>query len=125
MRYDIVAGEELRKIMSGTLDDPIPFNEDMSKGAYSSKPFSDGFIRERSQVHGVSESTYRDKLSLFLSMLENIKQEDEVHLHFGEDEVCFSNRRFLIGYLSDKVSSITLHIVDEYTGEEIKEPVVV
>ena len=37
MKYNVVAGEELKKKMLGILDNPIPFNEDMSKGTYISE----------------------------------------------------------------------------------------
>ena len=120
MRYNIVAGEELKKIMTGVIDNPIPFNEDMSKGTYASEPFTEEFIMERSQTHGVSESTYKEKLSLFLSLIDNLNKNDEIHLYFGEDEVCLANRELLINYFTGKVKQITLHIVDEYTGKEIK-----
>ena len=120
MRYNIVAGEELKKIMTGVIDNPIPFNEDMSKGTYVSEPFTEGFIKERSHTHCVSESTYKEKLSLFLSLIDNLNKNDEIHLYFGEDEVCLANRELLINYFTGKVKQITLHIVDEYTGKEIK-----
>ena len=120
MRFNIVAGEELRKIMLGFVDDPIPFNEDMSKGAYTNEPFTEGFIKERSAVHGVSADLYKEKLSAFLKMLSAINDDDYVHLYFGEDETCLANRRFLIAFLSNKCKCVYLHIVDEYTGLEIR-----
>ena len=119
MRYDIVAGEELKNIMMGTLADPIPFNEDMSKGGYSAAPFSRAFIAERSAVFGVTADVYREKLGAFLSVLNALGAEDEIHLYFGEDETCLANRAFLLGYLSDKAGTVRLHVVDEYTGREL------
>ena len=121
MRYNIVAGEELKKIMLGVIDNPIPFNEDMSKGGYTNKPFTEDFIIERSKVHNVSPSLYKEKLALFLELVKNIKSDDDLHLYFGEDETCLANRRLIIDYFFNKVKKITLHIVNEYTGEEIKE----
>ena len=120
MRYNIVAGEELKKKMLGVLDNPIPFNEDMSKGDYNSEPFTEKFIKERSRVHNVSPSLYKEKLGLFLELSKKIKQDDELHLYFGEDETCLSNRAFVINFFKNKVKKITLHIVDEYTGKELK-----
>ena len=121
MRYNIVAGEELKKIMSKGLDNPVPFNEDMSKGSFSREPFSEEFMKERSLVHGVSLSLYKEKLSAFLSVLKNITREDEVHLYFGEDETCLANRTFLIKYFAGLAKEIRLHVVNEYTGEQITE----
>ena len=120
MRYNIVAGEELKKILTGVIENPIPFNEDMSIGSYINEPFSESFIKERSQVHNVTASLYKEKLSSFLSMINNLTKEDEIHLYFGEDEVCLANRGLLIKFFTNKVKKITLHIVDEYTGKEIK-----
>ena len=120
MKYNIVAGEELKKLLIDVLDNPIPFNEDMSKGSYSNEPFSENFIIERSAVHSVSSEVYKEKLSIFLKVLKEIKHSDEIHLYFGEDETCIANREFLIHYFAKKVKQITLHIVDEYTGKELK-----
>lgn len=119
MIYNIVAGEELKKIMSSKIRDPIPFNEDMSVGSYAASPFSGSFLCERSAVHKVSVTLYKEKLSSFLDFLDKVKVEDEVHLFFGEDKTCLANSSFLIEYLANKVASISLHIVNEYTGEEL------
>ena len=120
MIYHIVAGEELKKIMTRVLDNPIPFNEDMSVGSYHSKPFTEGFLKERSEAHHVSVSTYKEKLQLFLKTIDVVDNNDEIHLYFGEDKTCVANRNFLIQYFTNKVRKITLHIVNEYTGEELK-----
>lgn len=125
MRYDIVAGEELKKILSSSLDNPIPFNEDLSRGTYSKPLFDDAFLKQRAAFHQVSEEVYCEKLSDFLKLLKEAKAEDEVHLYFGEDNVCLANRKAAIKALKDKVGTIVLHIVNEYTGEEIKGPIVV
>ena len=121
MKYNIVAGEELKKKMLGILDNPIPFNEDMNKGTYSNKPFTEEFIKERSSVHGVSPVTYKEKLDLFLKMIYAIDIDDEINLYFGEDETCLANRKLLIDYFTGKVRKIILHIVDEYNAIEIKQ----
>ena len=124
MRYNIVAGEELKHIMMGMIDSPIPFNEDMSVGSYSSFPFSDAFINERSKVHHVEEELYRKKLESFLIVLSKLKKDDDIHLYFGIDKTCMANKELLINYFKGKVHSIILHTVDELTGLEIEEPVV-
>ena len=121
MRYNIVAGEELKKIMLGILDDPMPFNEDMSVGDFHCEPFSEEFIKERSMVHNVVPSIYKEKLHQFLELLKVINHDDEIHLYFGEDKTCLANRELLINYFIGKVKNMTLHIVNEYTGEEIEE----
>ena len=120
MRYNIVAGEELKKIMIGIIDNPIPFNEDMSKGSYHHEPFTEEFIKERSAVHGASVDLYKEKLSAFLTLIKTIHIDDEIHLYFGEDGTCLANRELLIKFFSNKVRRIYLHIVNEYTGQEIK-----
>lgn len=120
MIYNIVAGEELRKILKGVVDNPIPFNEDMSKGDYHSAPFTEDFIKERSSFHHVSVFEYKEKLRYFLEILKIIKHDDEINLYFGEDETCVANRTLLISFFTGKVKTIKLHVVNEYTGEEIK-----
>ena len=45
-------GEEMKKLLRDRFVS-IPFNEDMSKGGCSKKPFSDDFIKERSEFHKV------------------------------------------------------------------------
>ena len=121
MRYNVVAGEELKKKMIGVLDNPIPFNEDMSKGEYTNKPFTEAFIKERSIVHGVAVSLYKEKLAMFLKMIQEINMDDEIHLYFGEDETCISNRDLLIEYFKDKTEYIYVHVVDEYKGIELRQ----
>ena len=119
MKYNIVAGEELKKIMQNTLDNPIPFNENMSKRSYKSIPFSDGFFKERSLVHGVKVDEYLNKMNEFLLFLSKVKENDEVHLYFGEDIVCKANSKVLIDYLKQKVNTIFFHLVNEYEGTEL------
>ena len=119
MIYHIVAGEEMKKIFKDRFI-AVPFNEDMSVGNYESEPFSDGFIKERSSAHHVDPSLYKEKLHLFIEMLDVITPNDEINLYFGEDETCLANRDFLISFFKGKVKAIKLHVVDEYTGKEIK-----
>ena len=119
MIYNIVAGEELKKKLMGIIDNPIPFNEDMSKGTYNSEPFSEEFFNERSLIHGVSIDLYKEKLNQFLNLLQTVKQDDEVHLYFGEDETCIANRELVIEHLQKRVNHLYLHIVDEYSGKEL------
>ena len=125
MRFNIVAGEELKKIMSGIISNPIPFNEDMSVGTFSFEPFSEEFIKERSAVHHVSPEEYKAKLTDFLSLLKTFKYDDEIHLYFGEDKTCIANRSLLIEYFGGKIKTLMLHVVDELTGKEIKEPTII
>ena len=121
MRYNIVAGEELKKIMSGTLENPIPFNEDMSKGDFNHPPFSKEFLIERATTHNINVTTYKNKLSEFLEVIQKLNNGDTVHLYFGEDSVCVANRSFLVEFLKPEVKTIVLHIVDEYTGKILKD----
>lgn len=123
MKYYIVAGEEMVKLMKESLPDAIPFNEDMSVGAYHYDPFSEDFIVERSQAHHVNVSIYKQKLQSLLNLINNLHSNDEIHLYFGEDKTCITNREFLINFFMNKVELLVLHIVDELTCLEIKEPI--
>ena len=118
MTYHIVAGEEMKKILMNRFA-PIPFNEDMSKGSYLNEPFSDGFIKERSVVHGVTEDDYISNMNEFLVFLSKVDSSDIVHLYFGDDAVCKANSELLINYLKDKVGSIYFHLMNEYEGIEL------
>ena len=118
MIYHIVAGEEMKKLLRDRFVS-IPFNEDMSKGGYSKKPFSDGFIKERSEFHKVTTDDYLNHMAEFLSILPKIKQDDTIHLYFGDDPVCKANSNILIEYFIDKVDSIFFHLMNEYKGIEI------
>lgn len=121
MRYNIVAGEEMKKMLKGVVDNPIPFNEDMSVGTYVSEPFGLEFIRERSEVHKVSEEEYTSKLQEFLDIVNTVNKNNELHLFFGEDPTCVANSSLLVTYFKNKVKDIYLHVLDEYTGQELKQ----
>ena len=114
----------MKKVMKESLPDAIPFNEDMSVGTYHHVPFSEEFIKERSKTHNVTVEAYKQNLSSFISLLANLQPSDELHLYFGEDKTCLANREFVIKLLKGRVTSITLHIVDELTGKEIEEPLI-
>ena len=118
MVYHFVAGEEMKKLLKDRFD-PIPFNEDMSQGSYEHKPFSNGFIKERSAVYGVEVDDYISNMREFLSILPNIKNSDTIHLYFGDDAVCKSNSKLLIEYFKEKVNTIYFHLMNEYEGIEL------
>ena len=118
MTYYIVAGEAMKRLLKDRFD-AIPFNEDMSKGSYSCEPFSPGFIKERSAVHGVTIENYASNMNEFLSLLPKLHKNDIIHLYFGDDIVCKSNSELLITYLKDKVGTIFFHLMDEYKGIEL------
>ena len=118
MIYHIVAGEEMKKLLKGRFD-AIPFNEDMSKGSYISEPFSDDFIKERSAVHSVTVEEYISNMREFLEFISKVKQDDIVHLYFGDDNVCKANSKLLISFLKDRVSKVFFHLMNEYNGVEL------
>ena len=118
MIYHIVAGEEMKNLLKNRLKS-IPFNEDMSKGAFTSEPFSNTFVEERSLVHGVTTEEYISNMSELFTLISKVKEKDIIHLYFGDDEVCLANRGFLINYFKDKVDSIYFHLMNEYEGIEL------
>ena len=118
MVYHIVAGEEMKKLLKDRFN-PIPFNEDMSKGTYHSEPFSSDFIKERSLVHGVDVNDYISNLNEFLSLLTKLNSDDTIHLYFGDDKVCQANSKLLIKYFKERVSEIHFHLMNEYNGVEL------
>ena len=123
MIYHIVAGEEMKKLLKDRFDS-IPFNEDMSKGSYTYEPFSDGFIKERSAVHGVTIDDYVSNLKEFLSFLPLVHSNDVINLYFGDDAVCKSNSELLITYFKKRVDTIIFHLINEYKGIELSTKII-
>ena len=121
MKINITAGECLNKILQEKYPNEtfVPFNEAMIKGEFNTKLFSDEFIKERSIVHNVSKEEYESKLSLFLEFLKNINKYSEVILWFGDEPFCKKNTEIVLITLKEYnfISSVTLNIVEEETGE--------
>ena len=125
MRVDITAGEWLNELLESKYPGErfVPFNESMIQGTYSSPLFSEEFVRERANVHGVSETAYLEKLSGFLDVLNHAGEYDEIVLWFGDEPFCVQNRRTVIeglrmhGYRRN----ILLNIVDEENGDIIRQ----
>ena len=119
MIYHIVAGEEMKKLMVGSIPEAIPFNEDMSIGGSTSEPFTDSFYQERSLTHNVSLQSYLQNMSSFISLTKNFKENDIIHLYFGDDKTCKANSNLLIEYFLTKHVEIYFHHMDEYHGIEL------
>ena len=123
MKINITAGECLNNLLKIKYPDEIfiPFNEAMNKGKYSSKLFSSDFIKERCLTHNVSEKEYKEKLSGFLKLLENLDDYAEIFLWFGEDDFCKENQKVVIKCLQEHNFSgkIILNVVEETTGKII------
>ena len=94
MRVNITAGEWLNEQLESKYPGErfVPFNESMIQGTYSSPLFSEEFVRERANVHGVSETAYLEKLSGFLDVLNHAGEYDEIVLWFGDEPFCVQNR---------------------------------
>ena len=120
MNIYITAGEELANKLKSKYPNIIPFNEDLSIGVVSSASFTQEFIMERCESLGVSKDIYLSKLALFLEVINKIQPFDNVELFFGEDKTCLANRKFLLELLNDKVYKVILHVINEYTCEELQ-----
>ena len=129
MKVNITAGECLSSILEDRYPEErfVPFNEAMIEGTYSAPLFSDEFVRERAAVHGVSVAEYLDKLSGFLDVLKHAGEYDEIALWFGDEPFCVANRRTVLNALRMHGchQDILLNIVDEETGEIIRQETVV
>lgn len=127
MKVNITAGECLNELLGSKYPGEcfVPFNEAMTKGTYSSPPFSDEFVRERAGVHGVSETAYLEKLSGFMDALNHAGEYDEIVLWFGDEPFCVQNRRTVIEALRmhGYRRNILLNIVHEGNGNIIRQEI--
>ena len=129
MKVNITAGECLKKLLECKYpgESFVPFNEAMIHGTYYSPLFSAEFVRERAEVHGVSETAYLEKLSGFMEVLDRAGEYDEIVLWFGDEPFCVQNRRTVIEAIGMRGyrRRIKLNIVDEKNGDIIRQERVV
>ena len=123
MKINITAGDCLNNILTNKYKNEkfIPFREAMIKGKYSSKLFSDEFIRERSLVHNVSINEYQHNIKDFLDIIKNVNEYNEILLWFGNDEFCLENLKIVLQvlYQHNYKGTLILNTVIEETGEII------
>ncbi len=124
MTVNITAGKELNKLLAAKHPEEhfVPFNEAMIHGCRPEPLFSEDFIRERALHHGVSENSYRSNMQEFLEFLARIRDYSTVVLWFGSEDFCTANLRTVQETLKQFAfhGSVTVHIVNEYTLEEIR-----
>ena len=125
MKINITAGECLNNILTNIYKGEkfIPFREAMIIGTYSNKLFSEEFLLERSEVHKVSLKEYKEKISCFINVLENINSYDEIVLWFGDEPFCVENTKIVIKTIKEHnyTNKLILNIVDEITGKVLKQ----
>lgn len=125
MKINITAGECLNNILTNIYKGEkfIPFREAMIIGTYSNKLFSEEFLLERSEVHKVSLKEYKEKISCFINVLENINSYDEIVLWFGDEPFCVENTKIVIKTIKEHnyTNKLILNIVDETTGKVLKQ----
>ena len=125
MKIYITAGEWLNNILTNIYKGEkfIPFREAMIIGTYSNKLFSEEFLLERSEVHKVSLKEYKEKISCFINVLENINSYDEIVLWFGDEPFCVENTKIDIKTIEEHnyTNKLILNIVDEITGKVLKQ----
>ena len=125
MKINITAGECLNNILTNIYKGEkfIPFREAMIIGTYSNKLFSEEFLLERSEVHKVSLKEYKEKISCFINVLENINSYDEIVLWFGDEPFCVENTKIVIKTIKEHnyTNKLILNIVDEPTGKVLKQ----
>lgn len=125
MRVNVTAGECLNEILKGKYPDErfVPFNEAMIQGGYSSPLFCEGFVKERSAVHGVSEAEYLSKLAEFMEVLRRLDEYDEIVLWFGDEPFCIENRNAVLKALEEHGyrGAVLLNVVDEESGDIVRQ----
>lgn len=117
----IVAGDEMKKLMVGTVpeDRIIPFREDLSKGSYDGFQIDEEFIAKRAAFWGVSADEYKKKLLPIIQL----DMSETYILRFGTDACCKANLEFVIGWLKKKgyTKPLLIQLVDEYDLRVLKE----
>ena len=95
----------------------------MIVGTYSNKLFSEEFLLERSKTHKVSLKEYKESISCFINVLENINSYDEIVLWFGDEPFCVENSNIVIKAIKENnyKNKLILNIVNEITGEVLKQ----
>lgn len=125
MKINITAGDCLNNILTNIYKDEefIPFRKAMIIGTYSNKLFSEEFLLERSEVHKVSLKEYKEKISCFINVLENINSYDEIVPWFGDEPFCVENTKIVIKTIKEHnyTNKLILNIVDETTGKVLKQ----
>ena len=125
MKINITAGDCLNNILTNIYkgEDFIPFREAMIIGTYSNKLFSEEFLLERSEAHKVSLKEYKEKISCFINVLENINSYVEIVLWFGDEPFCVENTKIVIKTIKEHnyTNKLILNIVDETTGKVLKQ----
>lgn len=116
---NITAGKCMNEKMKNEFEEWVPFNEDMSKGEYNSRLFSEEFLLERSKVHNVNLEDYIENMKEFLDVLGKLNDYKLINLWFGEDAVCLSNSETLYNCLMQYgyKGELIINIVDEISLE--------
>ena len=120
----ITSGEYFNAILQTKYNlSGVPFNEAMMTGNALSTLFDRNFISLRAKTHGVSETLYREKLSLFFNAMENLRSYDEICLWFGKDVFCQMNALTVLAYLETLgfQGRVFAQYIDDETGETIGE----
>ena len=117
----IVAGDEMKKLMVGTVPEEriIPFREDLSKGRYDGFQIDAEFIAKRAAFWGVSQDEYKEKMLPII----RLDMSEAYILRFGTDACCKANLEFVIGWLKKNgyTKPIRVQLVDEYDLRVLEE----
>ena len=124
MRINVTAGDYLNQILSEKYPEEafIPFREAMIEGPCSFAPFSNAFLEERAAFHCCSLDEYKTHMSLFLKLLEHLRDYSEIVLWFGVEPFCKKNAEVVIEVLKQCgfQGSIVLKTVVEETGSVVQ-----
>ena len=124
-RINITAGDCLAEILQRKYPDEVfvPFREAMIEGPNTHEPFSEAFLRERAAFHNVDLEQYQGHMAPFLNVLDRLDGYEEIDLWFGEEPFCVKNTEVVVETLRlrNYRGRLDLHIVNEETGETIRE----
>ncbi len=89
----------------------IPFCEAMLMPDIKGELFSSEFMEHRSGIHHVSLQRYLEKIRPFLTIVDELNEEDELVLWFGTDAFCQMNLLTVLEFLIQKKCSAKIQTV--------------
>jgi len=117
---NICGGDCLKELLEKNFQQPfIAFREAMNEGPLPVTLFDDHFLSERAKFHKTSKSDYVKHMQAYISAINNLKENEEICLWFGEDLFCQINMLVVLAHIEaiKAPKEVIINIVDEASGK--------